>query len=173
MIKKGGDRSLCRNHSYYYQVQAQINVCNVEFGDFVVWTKDGIAVERIAKDSSFYESTVNNIEHVFKYGILPEIVGKWSTRTPVSDTSGVVHVPQPHGVSRSDSDDVVDDEDPDKCWCFCEQPSYGNMICCEHNNCTIKWFHFDCLRICCPPKGRWLCPSCRKLPKERHAPKSN
>ena len=47
MIKKGGDRSLCRNHSYYYQVQAQINVCNVEFGDFVVWTKDGIAVERM------------------------------------------------------------------------------------------------------------------------------
>ena len=54
---------------------------------------------------------------------------------------------------------------PHKVWCYCGQPSYGNMITCEHNECNITWFHFDCLRIRCPPKGKWYCPSCRKQPK--------
>ena len=31
--------------------------------------------------------------------------------------------------------------------------------------CSISWFHFDCLRIRTPPKGKWYCPSCRKLKK--------
>ncbi len=39
------------------------------------------------------------------------------------------------------------------------------MVQCDNDKCTIQWFHFDCLRIRCPPKGKWYCPSCRKLPK--------
>ena len=170
MTKKEGKWSLRRDHSYFYQVQTQINVCNVEFGDFVVWTKTGMLEERIMKDRLFFEEAVNNVEHIFVYGILPEIIGKWYTRTPIANSAGVVQILPPDHKAGGDNDgqneDLTnDDENPDKLWCFCEQPAYGNMICCDHDKCTIKWFHFDCLRICCPPKGRWYCPSCCKLPK--------
>lgn len=55
--------------SYFYRVQAQINISKVELGDFVVWTEDGIAVERIARDRVFYKEAMKNIEHVFEYGV--------------------------------------------------------------------------------------------------------
>ena len=39
---------LIREYTYYYQVQAQINVCNVGYRDFVVWTTDDdLMIERI------------------------------------------------------------------------------------------------------------------------------
>ena len=155
-----GEWVLRRGHTYYYQVQAQINVCNVEYGDFVVWTESDIAVKRIARDRRFYEEATEKIEHMFIYGILPEIIGKWYTRKPVEDSSGVV---QTH--TETEQIIVEDTEDPEKLWCFCAQPSYGKMVCCDNSTCTIQWFHFDCLRIRCPPKGKWYCPSCSKLPK--------
>ena len=147
MTKKEGKWALCRDHSYFYQVQTQINVCNVEFGDFV----DQNRHVGIMKDRSFFEEAVNNIEHIFVYSILPEIIGKWYTCTSIANSSGV--------------DLTDDDENPEKLWYFCDQPAYGNMICCDHDKGTIKWFHFDCLRIRRHPKGRWYCPSCCKLPK--------
>ena len=45
----------------------------------------------IVRDQSFFEEAVNNIEHTFVYGILPEIIRKW-THTPVSNSAGVVQV---------------------------------------------------------------------------------
>ena len=38
---------LQRNHSYYFQVQAQMNVCDIENADFVVWSEKDIVIERI------------------------------------------------------------------------------------------------------------------------------
>lgn len=161
MIKNtSGEWVLRRQHSYYYQVQAQLNVCNVDYGDFVVWTECGIAVERIARDRVFYEEAAQKVEHVFVYGVLPEVIGKWYTRKPVADSSGVVQV-----LSQTEQAAEEEAEDPEKLWCYCAQPCYGDMICCDNVKCTIKWFHFDCLRIRCPPKGKWYCPSCCKLPQ--------
>ena len=115
----------------------------MEFGDFIVWTEDGIVVERIVRDRAFYEEALNNIEHVYVYGILPEIIGKWYTHTPIADNAGVVlppgHKTEENGGQEDNSDD---DEDSEKPRSYSEQPSYGNMICCDHKNCTIKWFHF-------------------------------
>jgi len=138
-----------------------LNVCDVKYGDFVVWTENGIATERIEIDREFYETEAEKVEHVFIYGILPEIIGKWYTRKHIADADGIVKCTAP----LEDSSTFVTEEDPERSWCYCGQPSYGQMIMCEHKNCTIQWFHFDCLRIRCPPKKKWYCPSCRKLPK--------
>ena len=91
--------------------------------------------------------------------MLLEIVGKWYTRKPVADANGVVaemtmHMTDPQG---------RDDEDHDKCWCYCNLPSFGKMIGCDNESCTIEWFHYDCLCIRCPPKVKWYCPSSRKF----------
>lgn len=114
-----------------------------------------------------------NVKHLFIYGILPEIIGKWYTRAPVADSSGVVSVAD---LADDNINNVDDNEDYDRLWCYCNQPSYGFMIECECVTCSIKWFHGDCLRIKTTPKGKWYCPSCRKLPsnlkQKRHKNRS-
>lgn len=36
------------------------------------------------------------------------------------------------------------------------------MIACDGENCTIEWFHYPCVHLEVPPKGKWYCPMCRK-----------
>ena len=127
-----GNWKLSREHSYYYQVQVQLNVCDVQYGDFVVWTENGIASERIEIDREFYEKESEKVKHIFTYGVLPEIVGKWYTRKHVADVNGIVRPPTPLQDSSTDTE-----EDPEKPWCNCGQPTYGQMIMCEHKKCTI------------------------------------
>ena len=160
MLKSEGAWSLKRSHSYYYQVQLQLHVCHdALYADFIVWTQSEIAVERIYRDDQFFENCIENARHFFTYGILPEIIGKWYTRMPIAEKDGTI--PIPATVDNSDSK-INDDDDDDigRCWCYCDQPSFGDMIMCDNKQCAICWFHFDCLRIRTPPKGKWYCPSC-------------
>jgi len=48
-----GKTRLKENHKYFYQVQAQLNICKLDYADFVVWTPGGIYVERIIHDEGF------------------------------------------------------------------------------------------------------------------------
>ena len=140
-------------------MQVKLNVCHVKYGDFVVWTESEIATERILPHNDFFENAADMVEHFFIYAVLPETVGKWYTRKHVADKDGIVRTP----IAMDDT--AMEEEDPEKSWCYCGEPSYGEMIMCEHEGCSIQWFHFDCLRIRCPPKTKWYCPSCRNLPK--------
>ena len=80
MKQHDGSWELSREHAYYYQVQVQMNVCEVEYGDFVVWTTHELVMERIKRDEEFYQAGVQKVEQFFCYSILPEIIGKWYTR---------------------------------------------------------------------------------------------
>ena len=42
---------------------------------------------------------------------------------------------------------LLKDRDLAKLWCYCNEPSFGEMIMCNNEKCLIRWFHFDCLRI--------------------------
>ena len=83
------------------------------------------------------------------YGVLPEIIGKWYTRKHVADEDSTVRIPT---VTEKDSGSSME-EYPER---YCGQPSYGQMIMCNHKDCKIVWFHFDCLRIRCPPKTKGI-----------------
>ena len=154
--------TLKNDHAYYYQVQTQLNICQVKYCDFVVWTKKGVVIERIAADKEFFEGILDNIKSFFIYGMLPEIIGKWYTRKPIADSSGIVQEPLTHAEAEE-----YDSEDYEKSWCYCNQPSYGTMIGCDNTECSIQWFHCDCLRLRHPPKGKWYCPSCTKIEEEK------
>jgi hypothetical protein len=143
-------------------------VCGLKYCDFVVWTETVIIQERITIDYDFYDSLMADVKQFFVYGILPELIGKWYTRQPIADNGGVV--PEHEALCSSKS---TQDNDKEAIWCFCSQPNYGNMIGCSNDNCTIQWFHFDCLRIRRAPKGDWYCPSCRKLPRFNKSKKNN
>lgn len=155
-----GKWTLKQDHAYYYQIQTQMHVCRVDYCDFVVWSEgDGVSIERVPKDEAFFQNIIGDLKHLFIYGVLPELVGKWYTRRPIANSEHIVSKPKA-------IDDNDDDEDYEKLWCYCNLPSHGEMILCENVSCPIKWFYCDCLRIRKIPKGRWKCPSCRKLPKK-------
>ena len=79
-----GKLELKRGHRYYYQVQAQMFICDVEYCDFVVCTfsgdaGDGIFVERVLRDDSLWQASLNRVHEFFKKCVLPELLGKWWT----------------------------------------------------------------------------------------------
>jgi len=53
-------------------------------------------------------------------------------------------------------------------YCLCKRVSFGNMIGCDNAECPIEWFHFECVGLTDPVKGKWYCPFCR----EKAAPTS-
>jgi len=55
-------------------------------------------------------------------------------------------------------------ERPGKIYCYCRCPydEVSEMIACDGEDCRIEWFHFECVGIMVPPKGKWYCPDCRK-----------
>jgi hypothetical protein len=74
---------LKHDHMYYYQVQAQIHICQVEFADFVIWSPQGLNIERIVASEDFFIDKLADVEAFYKYCLLPELVGKWYTRQSV------------------------------------------------------------------------------------------
>jgi inhibitor of growth protein 3 len=49
-------------------------------------------------------------------------------------------------------------------YCICHDVSYGEMVGCDNPNCKTEWFHYGCVGITEPPRGKWFCPDCRKRP---------
>ena len=49
-----GRQELRYAHAYYYQVQLQMGVCEVQWGYFGVWTPLGLYTENIVFDATFF-----------------------------------------------------------------------------------------------------------------------
>lgn len=64
------DLTLNVNHKYYYQVQAQMNICDSEYCDFVICTfpdsVPSIFVQRIYKDISFFTNCLSSCKNFLK-----------------------------------------------------------------------------------------------------------
>ena len=45
-------------------------------------------------------------------------------------------------------------------YCICKQVSFGEMIACDNDDCPIEWFHYTCVGLTDPVKGKWFCPIC-------------
>ena len=37
------------------------------------------------------------------------------------------------------------------------------MIKCSNKECPMRWYHLTCLNLPFAPKGKWLCPHCRRV----------
>lgn len=63
-------------------------------------------------------------------------------------------------VSVSEDEEV--DEQDDRTYCYCNQPSFGEMVGCENSECPREWFHIQCLGLkTVPSEEHWYCPECR------------
>ena len=135
--------------------------CNVEYADFVIWRPMELVILRIAKDEVFLNEAMEKATKFFKYGVLPELVGKWYTHVPSPTTQQELH----DALQQRCSHDTVRTPDTGRKWCYCNGEESGKMICCENDNCSIQWFHVGCLKIKRIPKKAWYCPDCRKEKK--------
>lgn len=52
-------------------------------------------------------------------------------------------------------------------YCTCNQVSYGDMVACDNDACPYEWFHYQCVGITQPPKGKWFCPKCTASMRRR------
>ena len=152
-----GEIFLDQSHAYFYQVQTQLFVGNVDYCDFCVCTfaqnaEHGLHIERITKDVKFWSNCIEKAEYFFKNCLLPELVGKWYTHLKRSYATSF-DVPGASSCSNDSSNEV---------YCYCKGQEEGQMIACDIQDC-IQWFHFECLKMKQAPKGKWFCPDCRKL----------
>lgn len=107
---------------------------------------------------------------------------KWSSGNTSSASTGVVQAVVPAAVvlpppespsvdSNSQNAEVTDGEwtyDPNEPrYCLCNQVSYGDMVACDNEDCPSEWFHYPCVGITAPPKGKWYCPQCTASMKRR------
>lgn len=52
-------------------------------------------------------------------------------------------------------------------YCICNQVSYGDMVACDNEDCPMEWFHYNCVGITQPPRGKWFCPQCTAAMRRR------
>ncbi|XP_037505679.1 uncharacterized protein LOC119382008 [Rhipicephalus sanguineus] len=135
-----GVMQLRRQHAYYFQIQTQMAVCQVDFCYFVVWTPNVLFVEKILKDDEFCTSMMATAKEFFVKAILPELLSHYFTR----------QLKYPDQTASEDA------------YCFCRGPETGKMIACDSSSCQYKWFHFSCVALKKAPKSKhWFCPECK------------
>lgn len=47
-------------------------------------------------------------------------------------------------------------------YCTCNRVSFGEMIGCDAKDCPVEWFHYECVGLKSPPKGKWYCRGCQE-----------
>jgi hypothetical protein len=68
-------------------------------------------------------------------------------------------------VLNVDIDMPIDPYEPT--YCICNRVSFGEMVGCDNPECKVEWFHFECVGLTHPPKGKWFCPECTAIRKKQ------
>ena len=139
------------NHKFFYQVQIQMYVLELRYCDFVAWCKRGdkieLYVERIFFNQSFIDSFIPKATLFFREVILPELLCKKFTNANVKSML----------TGSAPSNTLMCSV------CYCGQHGMDSPIAtCSSKTCSIKQYHFKCLKIKRMPSKTWLCPTCKK-----------
>ena len=128
---------LSRRHEYYYQVQGQLGILPRSRCDFVCWTPNGIHIEQITYDPTFFADMCIKLEKFFVCVILPLLLCG-------TDKENLRHPSEATGV-----------------FCYCRKGEVGRMVLCDRQSCKHGWFHFSCVGLTSEPEGAWFCPDCK------------
>ena len=86
--RNDGVTNLKTNHTYFHRVQAQMKFCRVTYCNFVVWREEELFVQRIYPNEKFMATALEKVTSFIKLGVLPELLGKWYSKAPVSSGMG-------------------------------------------------------------------------------------
>ncbi|XP_045500209.1 inhibitor of growth protein 3 [Colias croceus] len=78
---------------------------------------------------------------------------------------------KPSGEEHMEEEWTYDPNEPR--YCICNQVSYGDMVACDNHDCPYEWFHYPCVGITAPPKGKWYCPQCHSNMRRNRANRKN
>uniref|UniRef100_A0A0N5AKH5 PHD-type domain-containing protein n=1 Tax=Syphacia muris TaxID=451379 RepID=A0A0N5AKH5_9BILA len=70
-----------------------------------------------------------------------------------------------HQGSDEGSEEEEESDGDQRMYCSCRQKSFGLMVACDNSECPFEWFHYDCVKLTQPPKGKWYCPTCSEAMK--------
>jgi len=140
-----GQVVLKTNHAYYYQIQLQMALCEVNYCDFVIWSPSETLILRIEKNTDFVKTAIDKASVFYKVCVLPELLGKWYSKPPSISAPA-----------------ATNDKNQDGKGCYCRDEEHGQMIACDNEKCTTGWYHTDCLKPKTIPEGSWFCSDCRK-----------
>lgn len=135
-LKDDGSYSLSQKHAYYYQIQGQLNLLERQHCDFVVWTPNGLHIERISRDTAFFGAMSLKLEQFFIQVILPRVLCG-------PDKESYTHPSELTGI-----------------FCYCRKGEVGPMVLCDNPGCKYGWFQFSCVNLTSEPEGAWFCPDC-------------
>ena len=85
--RDGSNLSLKREHQYYYQVQAQLFLCEKQYCDLVIWSEKSIVIDRIVPDAVFWSMMCRKFTSFHKNAIMPELVARSYTCSLVPITN--------------------------------------------------------------------------------------
>ena len=57
-----GECQLDKDHAYFYQVQCQLNVCEIDMCYFVVWSRNEAIYVEIIRDQFFFEECLTTVD---------------------------------------------------------------------------------------------------------------
>ena len=102
---------------------------------FVVWTNKDIHVEVIEFDDLMWHDMLKKATHIFEYGVLPELVGKFYSLLPNPTASAAVaHA----STCISQNATCNSDDSEDEIWCYCKKSVPGEMVGCDNKSCPIE-----------------------------------
>ena len=74
MEVKDGRYKLRRRNRYFYQVQGQLEICDKNYCDFIVWSSHGIIIDRIQREKQFWATEmVDKLKEFYLNFMLPKI----------------------------------------------------------------------------------------------------
>ena len=134
----------------------QLFVTNQMYCDFVVWSPEGLFVERTCPDREWWVKWSGQCMLFHTRCVMPELCVQYFSKKTVLAASTSEKVLQ--HVATSDSTSVSTSGN----YCVCRGVDDGTtMICCDAENCSVQWFHTRCIKLKRVPKGNWLCPQCK------------
>ena len=159
--QSNGIMTLDTYHTYYYQVQVQMELCGAKCCDFVILSGNELHIQRIYPNKDYIKNAfaIDKASTFIKVGVLPELVGKWFSKAPLHQGSTATTDRQ-----NTVSSTVTRSTDGGKkrLYCICQQKESGRMIACDNEACPVIWFHVACLKMQRIPKGKWFCDACRR-----------
>ena len=125
-----GEYYLDDDHAYFYQVQCQLNVCEIDKCHFVFLSPNEVVCIEIIRDQLFFEECL-------------EVIGHYFTRQPPKIEK------QPSCSSNTTTASFCDPSTDSETLCICKGSDNGcRMICCDNENCSNgQWFHLQCMKL--------------------------
>lgn len=131
---------------YFYQIQTQLLLSEVKYGDFVIWSPGECHIERIFINNDVCLEIIAKSKWFFYEAIIPELLGRYYTNRTVNEQSNV----EEDGIPTSNS------------YCTCKQNIGGKMIMCTQEGCPNLWYHYKCLGLQRKPTTKkWKCTICK------------